>query len=156
MKVQSKLSIQTKDLDWLARALKLPETLSESPLLEGLLGSLPAIALEAWPADSEVLREGERSDDFFVVYTGTLSVWRANALRSNRRIGKLSAGDFFGEIGFLLKSARSATVRTDEHCRLFRFPAAEFSRTLKRHHALDRWVKQVACARIAGIFLDAA
>ena len=62
-------------------------------------------------------------------------------------------GDFFGEVGFLMKSARSATVRTESACRLFRFPAKDFSDLLQRHKALDGWVKQVAFTRIREMFI---
>lgn len=149
-----KLNVHPKDLDWLAGALKLAETLSDAPALEGLLKSLPALGLEAWPAGMEVLREGERGEDFFVVYSGKLSVWRRAGRAAARAVGMLEQGDFFGEIGFLLQSARSATVRTESECRLFRFPAGEFSEMLKRHHMLERWIKQVASHRIAKLFAD--
>ena len=145
-------NIRPKDLDWLAQSLKLAEALSEAPALETLLKSLPTIALEAWPAYHDVLQEGERGEDFFVVYKGELSVWRTAGKTAAREVGRLGCGDFFGEIGFLLKSARSATVRTESACRLFRFPAKEFSDLLKRHRALGGWVKRVACKRIQEMF----
>ena len=150
----AKLHIRPKDLDWLANALKLSETLSDSPALESLLESLPAISLEVWPAGAEVLREGERGEDFFVVYSGKLSVWRRAGRTPARALGTLEHGDFFGEIGFLMMSARSATVRTETECRLFRFPAQELAGMLKRHKLLERWVKQVACKRIEKMFLE--
>ncbi|HAM37055.1 MAG TPA: hypothetical protein DEB40_09900 [Elusimicrobia bacterium] len=145
------LNIHPKDLDWLANALKLSEALSDAPALESILTSLPAISLELWPAQKDVMREGEKGEDFYVVYKGKLSVWRRPG-----KIGILQSGDFFGEIGFFLKSARSATVRTETECRLFRFPAGEFSAVLKRHRMLERWVTQVACKRIERMFADAA
>ncbi|MFA6002431.1 MAG: cyclic nucleotide-binding domain-containing protein [Elusimicrobiota bacterium] len=148
-----KLNVHPKDLDWLAHALKLSETMSDAPALESLLESLPAISLESWPAGVEVLREGDAGEDFFVVYSGELSVRRNVGKTSARTVGRLESGDFFGEIGFLLKSARSATVRTESECHLFRFPSEEFAAMLKRHKLLERWVKHVACKRIADMFL---
>ena len=146
------LNVRPKDLDWLAQALKLSEALCEQPALENLLESLPAIALEAWPAYQDVLQEGERGEDFFVVYKGELSVWRRTGKAATEEVGRLGPGDFFGEIGFLLKSARSATVRTEAACRLFRFPSKDLTSLLDRHQALDRWVKQVAHERIEKMF----
>jgi len=145
-------NVRPKDLDWLAQALKLSEALCEQPALESLLEHLPTIALEAWPAYQDVLKEGELGEDFFVVYKGELSVWRTAGKATAREVGRLGPGDFFGEIGFLMKSARSATVRTESACRLFRFPAKEFSDLLKRHRALGGWVKRVACKRIQEMF----
>ncbi|MDD5629223.1 MAG: cyclic nucleotide-binding domain-containing protein, partial [Elusimicrobia bacterium] len=97
--------IRPKDLDWLAQALKLSQAFSESPDLECLLENLPDISLEVWPAYKDVLREGEPGEDFFVVYKGELSVWRKAAKAAAREVGRLGPGDFFGEIGFLMKSA---------------------------------------------------
>jgi CRP-like cAMP-binding protein len=151
-KIPESLSVHPKDLDWLAGALKLSVALSDSPDLESLLESLPSITLEAWPAYHDVLKEGERGEDFFVVYKGELSVWRRAGKAAAREIGRLGPTDFFGEIGFLMKSTRSATVRTESACRIFRFPAKDFTNLFKRHKALDAWIKQVAGHRIQEMF----
>jgi CRP-like cAMP-binding protein len=151
-KTPESLNVHPKDLDWLAGALKLRETLSDAPDLESLLSSLPSISLEAWPAFQDVLQEGTRGEDFFVVYKGELSVWRKAGKAAAREIGRLGPADFFGEIGFLMKSTRSATVRTESACRVFRFPARDFTDLLKRHKALDSWIKQVANRRIQEMF----
>ena len=151
-KIPESLNVHPKDLDWLAEALKLSEALAEGPALESLLTSLPAISLEAWPAYKDVLKEGERGEDFFVVYKGELSVWRRAGKAAAREVGRLGPADFFGEIGFLMKSTRSATVRTESACRVFRFPAKDFTDLLKRHKALDAWIKQVASRRIQEMF----
>ena len=150
------LPVRPKDLEWLAEALKLSEALSEAPALESLLQSFPAISLEDWPAGADILREGERGEDFFVVYRGRLSVWRRAAEAPAREIGSLAPGDFFGELGYLLKSARSATVRADSQCRVFRFPVQEFAALLKRFQVFELWVKQVAYKRIERMFFDGA
>jgi len=151
---QKKLTIGPLDLEWLAQTLKLDDLISEKPALEQILDSFPAIQLEGWPRDHEVIREGDRGDDIFVVYTGRLSAWRRGAPGPGvaRRLGRLAPGDLFGEIGFLMKSARSATVRTDGDCKIFRLPSEEFSRILRKHKALSRWVKGVACSRLTKLF----
>lgn len=149
-----KLPIRPVSLEWLGEALKLREVFSDKSALEQAMESFPAITLEVWPAGEEVLREGEFGDDFFVVYAGRLSVLRTGdeEPRRQRRVGVLKRGDFFGEIGFLMKSARSATVRTDLECRLFRIPAAELTVLLGKHKNFSRWVKKVACKRLVRLF----
>ena len=148
----SRSNVRPKDLEWLAGALKLNETLADAPALESLLDSLPAISLETWPAYQDILREGEDGADFFVIYSGELSVWRRGRRKESREVGRLVAGDFFGEISGLMESPRSATVRSESACRVFRFPAAEFYAVLERHHLLTRWVRQVACRRLERLF----
>jgi len=153
MKPSAQIGVRPIHLDWLAGALKLSEAMSEEPALESLLASLSAISLEVWPAGGEVLSEGAKGEDFFVVYSGKLSVYHSDSYGAPHALGTLQKGDFFGEIGFLMKSARSATVRAQTECRLFRFSAREFHGLLKRHRLLEDWVKQVACERIQKIFL---
>lgn len=148
-----KLAIRPAALEWLGEALKLREVLEDKSAFEQALESLPEITLEAWPPGEDLLREGERGEDFYVVRSGRLSVWRAKDMARPRRLGTLLPGDFFGEIGFLLRAARSATVRAETDCQVFRFPAGEFSGLLRRHNSLSRWVKTVACKRLGRVFL---
>ena len=151
-KTSSKLVLSPVDLDCLARALKLDELLCDKPALEKLISSLPLISLEAWPQGSEIVRQGERGEDLFVVYSGRLSVWHKGRAAPLCQVGTLKPGDFFGEIGFLLKAGRTATVRCEEECRIFHFPAKEFASLLTREKLLERWVQQVACQRLARMF----
>ncbi|MFC1679931.1 cyclic nucleotide-binding domain-containing protein [Elusimicrobiota bacterium] len=147
-----KLDIGPVDLEWLGGALKLDQLISDKPALEQVLRSFPAISLELWSEGEDVIKEGDGGDDFFVIYKGSLSVWRKSDEERAAKIGELAAGDFFGEIGFLMKAARSATVRTGSKCKIFRFPAEEFTTLLLTHKMLDRWVKTVACERLFKIF----
>ena len=146
------MTVGPKELNWLASALKLDSVVSDDPALEALLMSFPALSLEAWPAGEAVIREGDAGDDFFVVYRGRLSVLRKGDAPAARRVGRLGPGDFFGEVGLLMKSCRSATVRTEAECRIFRFPAVEFRSLLRKNRMLDRWIKRVACKRLIRLF----
>lgn len=145
-----KLSLRPKDLEWLAEALQMDDLFSQQPAFESLLGSLPSLGLQSWAAGEVVISEGDPGEDIFVLYAGKLSVWRGKT--QTKKIGALEPGDFFGEIGFLLKSTRSATVRTETPCRLFRFPAKEFAGVLKNHKVLASRVKEVASGRLRTIF----
>ena len=152
--IPARANIRPRDLEWLAHALKLSEEFSPTPALESLLDNLPTLILETWPARKDVVQEGAPGEDFFVVYKGEMSVWRRAGKAAAREVGKLQPGDFFGEIGFLMKSSRSATVRTESACRIFRFSARDFHKVLERYKLLDLWVKRVACERIAKIFQE--
>lgn len=145
-----KLSLRPMNLEWLAEALQMDDLFSEQPAFESLLSSLPSLGLHSWPSGEVVIAEGDPGEDIFVLYTGSLSVWRGKT--QAKKIGVLKPGDFFGEIGFLLKSTRSATVRTETPCKLFRFPAKEFASVLERHKVLAGRVKEVAAGRLQTIF----
>lgn len=55
----------------------------------------------------ELTKEGGPGREFFVLVEGT-----ADVKKGNRRINKMGAGDFFGEISLITKLPRTATVTT--------------------------------------------
>lgn len=55
-----------------------------------------------------VIREGEVDDSFFIIVNGGVSVTKLGRL-----LGQLKSGDCFGEMGYLNKTRRSATVTAD-------------------------------------------
>jgi CRP-like cAMP-binding protein len=88
------------------------------PLFAGLLPSeLDRIALVMHPMEAAAGHvfcvEGEPGHEFFVIAAGEAVVERAG-----RAIGKLGAGDHFGELALLDRGPRLATVRalTDVNC----------------------------------------
>jgi cAMP-dependent protein kinase regulator len=83
----------------------------------GLLATLPGERLTKLaagmtradvPPGTELLREGEYGDRFFVVLTGLLSV--TQEARGERRL--LRPGDYFGEVALAMGTTRTASVRT--------------------------------------------
>jgi hypothetical protein len=91
------------------RALPLFSPLG-APELEGLARSLESV--EVAPG-TDVVREGDPGDRFYVVADGELEVSKQGA--SLRVLGR---GDCFGEIALLRQIPRTATVRARTACRL--------------------------------------
>jgi CRP-like cAMP-binding protein len=62
-----------------------------------------------FPADKDIIREGERGREFFVLLNGG-----ADVIRGGHRIAHLAKGDFVGEIAVIARIPRTATVKTTE------------------------------------------
>ena len=82
-----------------------------SALDEGELDRLaPALGTLEAPAGTVIVRAGEDAGEVFLVTEGALSIFAPGA---GRRLGTLSAGMTFGELGYLERGPRTADVRAD-------------------------------------------
>jgi CRP-like cAMP-binding protein len=78
------------------------------------------------PEGRELMREGERGQEFVVLVEG-----RAEVRRKGRRVRELSGGDFLGEIALVADVPRTATVKTLTAVDILLMTARDF-RTLMR------------------------
>ena len=87
--------------------------------------------------EETVVRRGAVSDKMYIVSTGELLVTACNSLGEDNVNHELSAGMYFGEVGVLLSSRRTATVTALNYCVLAVLPASSFHRistpTLRTH-----------------------
>jgi len=75
-------------------------------------------------AGDVLIREGTTGLEFFIIVSGSASVWR-----DGRLLDHLPAGSFFGELALLDGKCRSATVRAESRIELLVLSRSEF-RTL--------------------------
>ena len=64
----------------------------------------------------EIIVEGEIDDSFYVITAGEVDVYKDSAL-----IGKLQCGDCFGEMSYLSKEKRTATIKAGTNVSLMKF-----------------------------------
>ncbi len=64
------------------------------------------------PKGTMIIKEGTKGDQFFVIGSGEVRVYRT--LKSGRKVtlARLGEGEFFGEMAFFLESVRTANVET--------------------------------------------
>jgi CRP-like cAMP-binding protein len=90
-----------------------------------------------------VVREGSRSESFFVVLEGA-----AKATRRGRTVGRFDKGDFFGEIALLDGGPRTATVMADGHLRCLVLPRTEFRQVVTEDPSVGLKILKGAARRL--------
>ena len=125
------------------------ELIRKAPLFAGLsraeLASVAAVADELdFPAGKELTREGGRGREFFVLLEGT-----ADVKRKGRRVNRLGAGDFFGEIALVSRSPRTATVVTTSPVRALVVTDRAFRMLLERSPQIQMKVLEALAERLA-------
>ena len=121
-----------------------PSKLKSIPLFEKFsdeeLRQVAPFAEEAQVADGEVLvREGDYSYQFMAIEEGT-----ARVTREGQTVAELGPGDFFGEIGLLEKSFRTATVEATSPMRLITMTGWDMARVEKAMpEAIERLHKTI-------------
>jgi hypothetical protein len=110
--------------------------------LEMLASSLHGVRAERGDV---IVREGEKADELFVVVDGTLRV----VCDDGRELQSLGPGDHFGEIGILQGVPRTASVRAETECRLFRIGAGDFLGVINKSPTVHGALMSLASARLA-------
>jgi len=95
-----------------------------------------------------VVRAGDESDSFYVVYSGRARVIGANAAGEEVTVGMLSRGNSFGEQGLLTRSPRRFTVRAASDLVLLRLATRDFDQLVSEHPDLreyfDKYISDIS------------
>jgi CRP-like cAMP-binding protein len=95
------------------------------------------------PAGKEIIREGDRGREFFVLLDGG-----ADVIRSGQRIAHLAKGDFVGEIAVIARIPRTATVKTTEPTRALVVTDQALRSLLRRMPDMQLKVLQAVAERL--------
>ncbi len=98
-------------------------------------------------AGGVVCEQGEPSETLYIVVRGRLGVFVRADAGTERRIGSLGPGDYFGEIGLLVADTRSATVRVESDGELLRLDREAFLALLDDDARAGRAVATVLARR---------
>ncbi len=106
--------------------------LSKSPFLE-VIGTVHAermadlTCIEKVEKNKIIFEEGDEADKFYFVYSGKLSIEKANSDASEmNEIGLLLPGDYFGEMALLNNVKRLATIKSLENTTLLKITRENF------------------------------
>ncbi|OQV20091.1 cAMP-dependent protein kinase regulatory subunit [Hypsibius exemplaris] len=114
------------------------EFLSRVPILKNLdKWELLTVAdaletLPIFPNGSDVIKQGQKGDDFFLIIEGHAKVFQSPDGKENEEVevGKLGPADYFGEIALLFDKPRAATVRADGDLKCVKLDRQRFERLL--------------------------
>ena len=84
-----------------------------------------------------LMHEGDDSIEMYYVQSGTLAVFKRKG-DMEHQIGTIIAGELVGEMSFLDKHPRSATVKAMTDCELVLVPHEKFEALLNSH---PKWFK---------------
>jgi signal transduction histidine kinase len=74
------------------------------------------------PIGTEIFKEGDPGDGIYVIRTGQVQISALIDQKDRRVLGRLGAGDFFGEMAVLDSEPRSATATTEQPTSLYFIP----------------------------------
>ncbi|MBC8008861.1 MAG: glucose-6-phosphate dehydrogenase [Burkholderiales bacterium] len=109
-----------------------PEVLEQSPLFKGcelmfLNAVIMALRPCAFAAGESILQEGDSAGEMYLISRGSVDVTD----RAGKSLKRLCDGDFFGEIGLLLSSHRTANVKAVTQCDLLVLEKSAFCRIMQ-------------------------
>ena len=97
------------------------------------------------PPGKDLTREGQTGREFFVLIDGA-----AEVRKNGRRVNRLGAGDFLGEISLLTKQPRTATVTTTEPTRALVITSRAFAQLLHDSPDVASGILDAVGQRLAG------
>ncbi len=83
-------------------------------------------------AGQKIISQGERADAMFMLISGRVAAFAKGKDGNESHLRNTEAGGHFGEIGLLEEGVRTASVRAESECRLFRLNKESFREILKQ------------------------
>ena len=132
----------TSDDDWLEKVF---------PDLAGpALDALAEQAEKLWYSDGvSIVAEGDDANRFYVIAKGEVNVTRRTPEGEEIQLATLRPGQFFGEVGILAETRRTATVRAVGRVELLALSWKEFQETLERSDRSNREFSEIVEERLA-------
>ena len=131
------------------------EFLRKCPQFAGLsLPSLSEIAdrmlVENYPPGTEVLRQGETGEKFYLIRHGAVEVVRTEPVEgkeTTKHLAELKEGNFFGEAALLTGAPRNATVRTLGRTVLYTLAKSDFDAAVAASATFSKELQKALFAR---------
>lgn len=115
---------------------------------EQLEEMLSHIRLYGYDSGEAIFQKGEPAEAFYLIHEGKVSIRLKNRfLGLIRRVVKLGAGNFFGEMALLWNRPRSSTAFAEGPVKLFVLLQQDFKALLEKNPALSKHLEWIATQR---------
>jgi CRP-like cAMP-binding protein/formate hydrogenlyase subunit 6/NADH:ubiquinone oxidoreductase subunit I len=106
------------------------------------------VQLVGFEPNAVIFRQGEPADAFYLVRMGHVKVVESYADGQSMVLSYLSRSQFFGEIGLLCHTERTATCQAIDHVEAVRIGKEEFEEMISRFPAIKAKLQKVADERL--------
>jgi CRP/FNR family transcriptional regulator, cyclic AMP receptor protein len=100
------------------------------------------------PRGTVVIVEGDPTDSLYIIISGRLKVMMSDAEGKEVILAMLGPGEYFGEMGLIDDSPRSATVTAVEPCELITLAKKDFKKFLAEHFEMAATVMRGLVRRL--------
>ncbi|MDP1907281.1 MAG: cyclic nucleotide-binding domain-containing protein, partial [Hyphomicrobium sp.] len=107
-----------------------------------------AIVRKSVGRNARIIGAGDPTDSLYIIISGRLKVLMSDEQGREVILSILSPGEFFGEMGLLDDSPRSASVVTLEACELLTISKVDFKRSLADNFELSLMVMRGLVKRL--------
>ncbi|MDQ7010456.1 MAG: cyclic nucleotide-binding domain-containing protein [Mariprofundaceae bacterium] len=137
------------------RARVLARILAITPVFEGVhpdarLALANRFRLRAFNKDEVIVREGDPGDTFYLIRSGTVSIFTRDIKNGNEQVplGAMGEGGFFGEVALLTDKPRTATVVANERVELMELTREDFDEIVAIHPTVRKIVEAYQKQRV--------
>ncbi|MCP4149577.1 MAG: cyclic nucleotide-binding domain-containing protein [bacterium] len=95
-----------------------------------------------------IFKENDPPDAIYIIVKGTVRIYRSSDYGKEINLAYLSGGDFFGELGLIESTPRSASVITDGECKMFVMQNTDFQNLLKENAKISFNTLKVLSSRM--------
>lgn len=99
-------------------------------------------------AGDVITRQGANAHWLYILTRGEVAIWRDYGLPEARLLATLDAGNFFGEMGLMTGSPRTATVVARSEVECWRLDKAAFARILEERPEIAQQVSALLAERL--------
>lgn len=109
---------------------------------------LEAMKKKTYAAGATVIKQGDPGDAFYIIASGSLSVWIKKGIQT-LKVATLGQDKFFGEMALVENQPRSATIKADQASELYVLSKVSFRGILMGNPGIAQNIKMVIAKRKA-------